>query len=378
MDDRAKKRLFFKIVAGVRDDGTVDLSHDGQTVVSPATYYRLLGELEQDKKIMKVSRGVYACLLPPSRAKSPILRNMMGMLGDLRELVDAFNKFQDSYMNRFWLTVEESIEQCMACECYPDCMTGRKKSCKLDRVPLSGPELEAVMRKLDGELGKLLASEELFSRENDIPDRSYIDQDQGRERQFSGENNSEENSFVTEKEQEGGGSKGDEVGKEGKRVDTDHRMEEARAIIRQRIHETSIAPKERSVKEQKGEVWKVWTECMAKGWDGVSAGKLMGKESQLMVQLIAAYGLELTKKAVVVYFDQWENLKAENAWIDSPVPNVSLFYKLRERIFPAASGKVKMTDRVSKRTADEYVEDDGSGNNGRWPDREGPKATSPA
>lgn len=379
MDDNAKKRLFFKIIMGVRDDGTVDLTHDGQTVVSPATYYRLLDELEKDGKIMKVARGTFSCLLPPTRAKSPILRNMMGMLADFSELVSAFNRFQDSYMNRFWKTVEESIEQCMACESYHDCMTGKRKDCKLEREPLSGPEIVAAMGKLDAELKRMIGggggggeggAGELFSPENcnhestlidhtDLStDRERVDQDR---MQFSRENNSEKRSEV-----------GERSGVE------DHRTEEARAILRSKIHESSVAPKERTGREMKAEVWKVWTECMEKRWPDVHAGKLMGKEGQLMVQLIAAYGLELTKKAIAVYFDQWDNLKAQNPWIDSPVPNVVLFYKLRERIFPAVSGKVQVTERVSRRTADEYDENDRSETRGRWPDREDPKATSPA
>lgn len=155
------------------------------------------------------------------------------------------------------------------------------------------------------------------------------------------------------------------------------RPEDARAIMRH-VLATSKRPEDdqQKVRAMKKEVWGVWTEGMKKLYgEDFAIGKPVGKDGYLIVQLIAGYGLELTKKIVVLYLGHWNELKAQNPWMKDTVPTVGMLWHFRQSMVAVVSGKASLD--VARRTADEYV-DDGSDDRGRWPDRNDSKATPPA
>lgn len=131
----------------------------------------------------------------------------------------------------------------------------------------------------------------------------------------------------------------------------------ARALLKRGLEESRAAAgsKPPTVRAQAKELKVVWDEqLVAHHGDGFVPPKWGPKEWKNIPSFIQNYGLELTKKAVLLYFEQWNNIKAENPWIDASTPTTGLFLHFQDRLFAAVQGKGRVVgERASKRTADE-------------------------
>jgi hypothetical protein len=152
-----------------------------------------------------------------------------------------------------------------------------------------------------------------------------------------------------------------------------------RALLKQRLAESKAAERAKppTMKQQVKEVKEVWDACLKDRYGAdFKPPRWGGLEHKRVPELIQTYGLELTKSGILLYFKHWDDLLRENAWITDDTPSVKRLLALKETVFRAAQGKGRIGERVSKRTADEWVDDGNAEEQGKWPAREEEAAPS--
>jgi hypothetical protein len=371
MEDRSKQMLLFLAEQGSTPEKGVTLDPDDQTLMSRATYFRAVTVVEEEGLLIRLGGGhVRLVYREPVAIQFQDDIRLGERILEAQRTIDGLTKqyFENLYAHRKW-----AARVCSMCGGLEECIKNRKTTC------IKYGEFDTVeSRKALDKIAKLFTEQDLS--EHVLPvsaetvsaeTRVYIDQELGSESTPVSAETSERTAIPSLQKDP------DQESKAPPTPPTD-RSHDVRDQMRH-ILATSKRPEDekKKVKDQKREIWDMWTAGMvARYGKDFEVGKLVGKDSTLVVKLISGYGLELTKKIVVVYLDHWDELKALNTWMKDTVPTVGMLWHFRQSVVAVATGKASWD--VSKRTADEYVEDDGSGNNGRWPDREGPKATPPA
>lgn len=372
-EDR-KYRLVAMILSHVKEDGTVDLAWNDQNDLSPATFYRAMKDLEEEAYVGRLRPGVYKSAIPPARlASDPDLPPLVNMAKSFYEFMDsvsrAANAFSDSFFAHFLEIVENKRNRCMACENYQDCFEGRIRECPHAKIPeVTEEQIAAYMQKFTD----TVFARENLSRENRLSDLPPSqDQDPEEEGCFSREKeDSDQSSSSPEKDPgEGTGPSPSPACNQLQTVD----RPDPRSLLKQRLAESKAAERAKppTMRQQLKEVKAVWDACLRERYgDGYSVGRWGGKEHKLVPDLIKDHGLELTKSGIQLYFRHWNDLLRENAWITDDTPTIGMLWHFRESVFRAAQGKGRIGERVSKRTADEWVDDGDAEEQGKWPARE--------
>lgn len=331
--DQKAKELAALAMTKVGDDGVVEISSDDQNIMSQASYFRALATLRDEDIVGLVKKGLYKSILPPPMLRARDFSAHLRMSTAVFDMLEYVEGFQREYFDAFYEFLIAKRDMCLACDDYLGCCEGEPVKCPHDVGEPSEEEFDKVRQ-----LGERF-SHVIVSGESCISDQGR-GSDQEEEVQLSRESSSL-------KEDPGGR----EVGASGRpRVDP-------RSLIRKRLEASREAErhKQPTMKAQTKDLKEVWDECL-KGVHGdeFTPPKWGMKANKNLPLIIKNYGLELTKKAVLLYFREWDNLKAENAWIDAPTPTVGLFLHFQEQIFAAAQGKGQVVgERAAKRTADE-------------------------
>ena len=365
MEEVNKQLLLYLAERNMGENQETSLSQEDQTLLPYATFFRAVKAVEDDGLICRMRRGEPQMMF--MRALAEKFKEDLEVAEEIIELkrnVDSlYSKFFRSYYK--WRIM--MAEVCSRCEEVRECLETHRKKCPKfgGNETLEGRKaLDDIAQLLHGEDGRnsiVEVSTDTVSTDTDI---SYIDKDRrDRNMQVSTDTSSQERE--------------EEEGKEVPQAQAGFRPEDTRAIMRH-VLATSKRPEDdqQKMRAMKKEAWTVWTAGMKKLYgEDLAIGKPAGKDGYLIVQLIAGYGLELTKKIVVLYLEHWNELKAQNPWMKDTVPTVGMLWHFRQSMVAVVSGKASLD--VVKRTADEYV-DDGSEDRGRWPDRDDPKAAPPA
>lgn len=157
------------------------------------------------------------------------------------------------------------------------------------------------------------------------------------------------------------------------------RGRDARKLLRDKLEESKRAQEDRppSMRQQVRELRACWEEGMKAKYGADFYVPPWGpKEFKLAPKLIGENNLELTKKALRLYLESWDKIRAENAWISETTPTFGFLWHFRDMVFSAVQGKGAIGGRASKRTADECHDDEDY--TGGWPDDGEEASSSPA
>lgn len=349
--DQKTRELAALALTRVGDDGVVEIASDDQGLMSQASYFRALSSLRAEDVLGLVKKGVYKTVVPPRMLRSRAFKAHLRMAGAALDLLENVESFRGEYFGGFYEFVLAKRDACLACEHYLECMEGGTPECPQDSAPPSGEALERLAQIGERYSQVIVSGESHISEEEEKEDP---DLELSRE------------SFPPKRSgTEAGGCP-------APRPQTDPKSLIRRSLAQSKAAAESKPPTMRAQLRDLKEVWDA--ELKKVHGDDFRPPKWGGKENKNFPSAIKNYGLELTKRAVLLYFREWSNIKAENAWIDAPTPTTGLFLHFQDRLFAAAQGRGQVVgERASKRTADEpdYEAEDGQ-DIGQWPEEEAP------
>jgi len=330
--DQKAKELAALAMTKVNDEGVVEIAADDQNLMSQASYFRALSTIRGDDVVGMVKKGVYKSAIPARMLRSREMGAHLRMAQAMFGMMESFELHRRVFFEAFYEVLLAKRDRCLQCDKYLDCFGGKDIDCPHGNEEFSVEDLEKVY---EADPFSLL----IVSRESCISEQGG-GSEEGGNMELSRESS----------------SPSEDPGAADPPPQPRHRVD-PRSLIRRGLADSREAEKHKqpTMKAQMKDLKVVWDECLkwAQG-DSFVPPKWGMKANKNLPLIIKNYGLELTKKAVLLYFKEWDNLKAENAWIDAPTPTVGLFLHFQEQIFAAAQGRGRVTgERASRRTADE-------------------------
>ncbi len=332
--DQKAKELAALAMTKVGPDGVVEIAADDQNLMSQATYFRTMATLREEDIVGLVKKGLYKSIVPPPMLRARDFQAHLKMTTMVFNMIDYMTGFQEDYFEAFFAFLVAKRDMCLSCDIYLACFAGEKVECPHDIPELPEGKLAKRMELLREQFSRMIVSRE-----------SCISDHEG----GSGEEKKVQLS------RESFPSKGDPGS--GKPPPSATPRADPRSLIRKGLADSREAEKHKqpTMRAQLKELKAVWDDCLvARHGESFVSPKWGMKANKNLPLIIKNYGLELTKKAVLLYFQQWDNIKAENTWIDAPTPTAGLFLHFQENLFSAVQGKGQVVgERASKRTADE-------------------------
>jgi len=321
------------ILANMDDSFECETDFTDRPSMSRSTAFRALSRLDEKDLVVHVGEGRYRIPLPNRVLKNrqPLLRSNARVFQATCLLVKAFDELFPMTVQ----TLRDDVDRCSQCpereRCFRDEDVECPHQCQMSLISNEIRISSLLLDPEDPEEEKRPVSNEMDEREDPDPDP---------EPDISSfEEDPEEDPPLPPPQ-------------------SDRRLD-ARALLKRSLKESKAAEKAKppSVKVQVKELKAVWDEGM-KGRFGADfrPAPWGGQEHSLAPRMITNNGLELTKKALRLYFKHWDRILEENQWITERTPTFGLFWKFRESLLAAAQGKATVGERASKRTADLWDE----------------------